>query len=123
MITSGPDHDRYRHEEAGINSRLDEIQAAILRASLRHLAGWVERRPHATDRRVKLLFLTPKAHPMLEEMWARGAATREEAMAGLSPAKREDLIETLLTIKSNLSERTARGASETEPAVRTLTHG
>jgi len=36
--------DRYVHEELGFNSRLDEIQAAILRVKLRSLANWNVRR-------------------------------------------------------------------------------
>jgi len=36
--------DRYLHEELGFNSRLDEIQAAILRVKLRYLAEWNSRR-------------------------------------------------------------------------------
>jgi MarR family transcriptional regulator for hemolysin len=116
-----------RHE--GINqsalAEILEIEPITLVRLIDKLeaAGWVERRPHPTDRRVKLPFLTPKAHPILEEMWARGAATREEAMAGLSPEKREELIETLLKIKANLSERTARGAGDNEPPARKLSHG
>ncbi len=36
--------DRYLHQELGFNSRLDEIQAAILRVKLRCLAEWNRRR-------------------------------------------------------------------------------
>lgn len=35
---------RYEHPVAGLNSRLDELQAAILRARLRHLPEWTEAR-------------------------------------------------------------------------------
>jgi dTDP-4-amino-4,6-dideoxygalactose transaminase len=35
---------RYVHEEVGINSRLDAIQAAVLHVKLRHLPGWTEMR-------------------------------------------------------------------------------
>jgi dTDP-4-amino-4,6-dideoxygalactose transaminase len=35
---------RYLHDELGFNSRLDEIQAAVLRVKLGCLADWTERR-------------------------------------------------------------------------------
>jgi dTDP-3-amino-3,4,6-trideoxy-alpha-D-glucose transaminase len=43
-LRNGGQSDRYRHEVPGINSRLDEMQAAILRVKLRHLPAWTERR-------------------------------------------------------------------------------
>lgn len=35
---------RYYHEEVGINSRLDTLQAAVLNVKLRHLETWTEKR-------------------------------------------------------------------------------
>jgi len=43
-LRNGGQADRYRHLDPGINSRLDEIQAAVLRVKLRHLGAWNERR-------------------------------------------------------------------------------
>lgn len=41
---------KYVHEELGTNSRLDELQAAILRAKLRKLPQWTARRRAIADR-------------------------------------------------------------------------
>jgi dTDP-4-amino-4,6-dideoxygalactose transaminase len=43
-LRNGGQADRYRHVDPGINSRLDEIQAAVLRVKLRHLPAWNARR-------------------------------------------------------------------------------
>ena len=43
-LRNGGQTTRYHHQEAGANSRLDEMQAAILRARLPHLRRWTERR-------------------------------------------------------------------------------
>jgi dTDP-4-amino-4,6-dideoxygalactose transaminase len=43
-LRNGGQTDRYHHAEAGINSRLDELQAAVLRARLPFLRGWTDAR-------------------------------------------------------------------------------
>ena len=43
-LRNGGQTDKYRHDEFGVNSRLDEVQAAVLRARLPLLRGWTERR-------------------------------------------------------------------------------
>ncbi len=43
-LRNGGQTDRYHHQELGLNSRLDEIQAAVLRARLPRLQAWTTRR-------------------------------------------------------------------------------
>jgi dTDP-4-amino-4,6-dideoxygalactose transaminase len=45
----------YMHDEVGVNSRMDALQAAILRVRLRHIETWTEERRDAA-RRYGLLF-------------------------------------------------------------------
>ena len=82
-------------------------------------AGMVERRAHATDRRLKLLHLTDKARPVLETMRALGATVREEALAGLPPALRGQLTAALLAMRANLT----RVAVDEEPPAAEARHG
>jgi dTDP-4-amino-4,6-dideoxygalactose transaminase len=44
QLRNGGQTSRYRHDSFGVNSRLDELQAAILRVGLKHLPAWTERR-------------------------------------------------------------------------------
>ncbi|EEX49042.1 DegT/DnrJ/EryC1/StrS family aminotransferase [Jonquetella anthropi] len=46
---------QYFHEEVGLNSRMDALQAAILRVRLAHLPQWIEER-RAIAERYRLLF-------------------------------------------------------------------
>jgi dTDP-4-amino-4,6-dideoxygalactose transaminase len=43
-LRNGGQTDRYHHPEFGVNSRLDEIQAAVLQVRLERLPAWTERR-------------------------------------------------------------------------------
>jgi dTDP-4-amino-4,6-dideoxygalactose transaminase len=43
-LRNGGQTTRYRHDEFGVNTRLDEMQAAILRARLHYLPSWTAKR-------------------------------------------------------------------------------
>jgi dTDP-4-amino-4,6-dideoxygalactose transaminase len=49
-LRNGGQRGRYDHDQLGVNSRLDEIQAAVLRARLPHLKAWTTRRRHLAAR-------------------------------------------------------------------------
>lgn len=83
---------------------LDKMQAG----------GFIERRPDPADRRAWLLYLTPKAHPLIEVMRSNGQKTREEAFTGLSADAQRQLLQTLCLIKSNLLEACAQPAIDRE---------
>jgi dTDP-3-amino-3,4,6-trideoxy-alpha-D-glucose transaminase len=65
-------HDKVTYEQVGYNSRLDELQAAILRVQLPHLDGWAE------GRRL--------AGRYYEESGLGELATLPQPAAGASPA-------------------------------------
>ena len=90
---------------------LDRLQAA----------GLVERRPDQSDRRARVLYLTPAAHPLLEQIWGLAAVVREEAMAGLPDTERDQLMGMLLKIKGNLTERIVDDSDDQPP--RQARHG
>ena len=46
--------DSYYHEEVGLNSRLDTLQAAVLLVKLRHLETWTAARERAAERYTRL---------------------------------------------------------------------
>jgi DNA-binding MarR family transcriptional regulator len=66
---------------------------------------WIERQPHPTDRRAVRLFLTEAAQPILKTLWERASKVRTAALAGLNESQREAMIEGLLQMKRNLTEK------------------
>ena len=55
LIANHGSRTRYVHETAGFNSRLDTVQAVVLRAKLRHLDEWNKLRQSAAERYDALL--------------------------------------------------------------------
>jgi MarR family transcriptional regulator for hemolysin len=96
-----------RHEgvsQAEVAARLDIEPIALVRM-LDKLCeeGLVERRPHPTDRRVRALWLTPAARPLLADILAINEAIREEAFAGLPAETRALVVHALARIRDNLA--------------------
>ena len=67
-------------------------------------AGLVERRAHASDRRIWLLHLTPNALPMLDTMRVPAELTRGEALRHITEEERALLLNILERMKVNLVE-------------------
>lgn len=97
--------------QAAVATMLDVEPIALVRLLDRlHEEGLVERRAHATDRRVRTLWLTPLGWEVVDRVLSINAEIREAACAGLSPATRQELMRTLAQMKGNLV------GEEAEPA-------
>jgi dTDP-3-amino-3,4,6-trideoxy-alpha-D-glucose transaminase len=62
-LRNGGQIDRYHHQELGVNTRLDEIQAAVLRARLPYLPRWTARRRELAAEYRRLLAASPVLVP------------------------------------------------------------
>ncbi|HEX4113802.1 MAG TPA: MarR family transcriptional regulator [Stellaceae bacterium] len=71
-------------------------------------AGWVERRPDAADRRAHRLYITARARPMMIQLETVGNVLLDEAFSGLTQDERDGLLDLLVRIRGNLSERGVR---------------
>jgi MarR family transcriptional regulator for hemolysin len=93
-------------------TELDIEPIALVRMLDRlHEEGFVERRAHPTDRRVRTLWLTRLAWPVVQRILEINAVVREEACAGLSLAAREALMDALDHMKNNLAAAEAAEAA------------
>jgi dTDP-3-amino-3,4,6-trideoxy-alpha-D-glucose transaminase len=98
-LRNGGQTSRYHHQEAGVNSRLDEVQAAILRARLTYLQSWTgERRALAARYRALLagavgIDAVPEQDSgHVYHLFVVRAAARAELQAHLTAAGIEMLI-------------------------------
>ena len=73
---------------------LDKLEACEL----------IERHPHPSDRRVRILRLAPAGRLKLMQARKLGEIARREALSGLSEAEGLHLMETLKVLKFNLTE-------------------
>ena len=101
--------------QAGLAELLD-IEPITLVRILDKLAerGLIERRQHPTDRRTWLLFLKDAARPLIAAMQPIGEATRAEALDGVAEVDRDQLLQTLTRMKSNLMAATRAPLVEKE---------
>jgi dTDP-4-amino-4,6-dideoxygalactose transaminase len=91
MLRDHGSPERYHHEMVGLNGRLDEIQAAVLRAKLPHLANWNAKRRAHVARYADLLadiegVITPDIAPYAEHvfhLYVVRVAQRDELRACL----------------------------------------
>lgn len=87
--------------------------------------GLVERRSDDSDRRVKRLYLTEKAQPMLVKLAALRNEITATALAGLAPDDIRRLVSQLETVKDNVREAVQAGqtAKLQKTAFKEATHG
>ncbi len=89
--------------QSEVASWLDMEPIALVRMLDKlHEEGLVERQAHKTDRRIRTLWLTPAARPVIERILIINQAIREEAFAGLPAQARDTVINILDGIKDNL---------------------
>ena len=75
--------------KASLGALLDRLEAK----------GWIERRPHPTDRRAKVIYMTEAAWPVIRAVNALGREIREQNLGCLTPAERELFMDMLLRVK------------------------
>lgn len=108
--------------QAALAERLEVKPITIARLIDRmEAAGWVRREADTADRRASLLYLTPKAKPILDELQARADAALQAVMQGVPPSARRELRTTLEKMKSNLNE--AEETTQTASATRKEDNG
>ncbi len=91
---------RYYHEEIGVNSRLDALQAAILQVKLQHLDRWNQQRAEVANRYQQLLanipgIMMPSSTAGGKSVWNQ-YTIRVIAPEGVDPAAHRDRVRSSL---------------------------
>jgi dTDP-4-amino-4,6-dideoxygalactose transaminase len=106
---------RYYHDELGINSRLDALQAAILQVKLRYLDRWNAQRQQVADRYTQLLssipgIITPQtpagATPVWNQYTIRIQACRDNWRESIAPdSGSEELLNCRTWVQDQLKQQ------------------
>jgi MarR family transcriptional regulator for hemolysin len=80
-------------------------------------SGLIERRNDATDRRIKRLYLTEAARPLLVKLAVLRTELIDVALGGQSEAEVQQLVEHLETVKSNIRAALAPAATKIKEQV------
>ena len=99
--------------QAGVANLLDMETISVVRLvdSLEH-AKLLQRRPHARDRRIWTLWLTPAGKNAIVEVHRINDKVRGEALAGISNDEREQLLDALMRLRTNLLQAAEADQSE-----------
>jgi MarR family transcriptional regulator for hemolysin len=76
--------------------------------------GWVERRPDASDRRVRMIFPTDKSREAFAAIKSVAGEVYDVALAGLSADERQTLVKALNTMITNLSDGDTPAAEQSQ---------
>ncbi|MBI1309158.1 MAG: MarR family transcriptional regulator [Proteobacteria bacterium] len=91
-----------------------EIEPITLTRLLERMekGGWVLRRADKADKRVRCVYLTAKARPVLLKLRALGQKVLAEALRGIPASMQRQLREALLGMNENLSGMSVNSAME-----------
>ena len=89
--------DEYQHEEVGINSRLDELQAAVLNVKLSSLDKWSDERAHKAVRYSQLLSDADLSFPLITPHVRRDGRHIFHQYVVRAPGNRDALMDHLKT--------------------------
>lgn len=90
---------------------LDAISLVRLIDTLEQ-SGLIERRRHERDRRIRPLWPTEPARPVVAQAHAVREDVRTQALAGIAEADQERLLDLLMTVRANLATPAASDRNE-----------
>ena len=116
---------KYHHEVPGLNSRLDSLQAAVLRVKLRHLDEWNERRRAVAARYLERLagvdgLDLPEVPDWAEPVWHLFVVRHPQPRRAAAARSREAGVDTIIhyPIPPHLTGAYAAGFAADRPAGR-----